>query len=346
VAEEDLPASKWQHLVSVRAMGGYKDNVLLSAELPDESPFVGAGLEVIGWRPLGENSEFLGFLVGEHRQFLDAQEVDYEQTLVGQAQVEVDLGEAWTLTGPLEYLYVDQVMDVSATQAEVQATRVQGQSFGARPSLQHHFAAGTLEVEMAGLRQLYEPPLDDSWELESKLTWQHPLATRTRADFFYDFRRTWFDTDQERDVSGEEVPGTHREMQRHELGLKMRHEWGANRSWRLTGTVSGQHASDLASGYYDFIRPAGDVRLRHRAKGWTFEGAIRARWYNYPVQTVSDTDDTLRRRSELALELKGGREIVSWLQVFVEYSYEQTFANRPTEEYAVNTVSCGLEALF
>jgi hypothetical protein len=327
-------------------MGGYKDNVLLSADLPDESPFVGAGLEVIGWRPLGENSEFLGFLVGEHRQFLDAREVNHEQTLVSQAQVEVDLGEAWTLTGPLEYIYLDQVLDVSATEAEVQATRVQGQTFGVRPSLERHFAAGTAELELAGLRQLYEAPLDDSWELETKVLWRHPWTAGTRADWYYGFRQTWFDTDKERDASGEEVAGTRRQMQRHQLGLKVRHEWGENRSWRLMGTVAGEYATDQASGFYDFLRPAGDVRLRHRSQGWTVEGAIRARWYGYPVQTVSDTDDTLRRRSELAFEIKGEREILSWLQVFVEYSHEQTFANRPTEEYSVNTVSCGLEALF
>jgi hypothetical protein len=345
-AEEDALVSKWQHLVSVRAMGGYKDNVLLSAELPDESPFVGAGLELIGWRPLGENSEFLGFLVGEHRQFLDALEVDYEQTFVGQAQLEVDLGEAWTLTGPLEYLYVDQVLDVSATEVEVQATRVQGQSLGLRPSVQHHFSAGTMVLEAAGHRQLYEQPLDDSWEVETEILWQHPLAERTRSDLFYGFRQTWFDSDQERDADGVEIDGTHRKMQRHELGWKLRYEWGERRSWRLMGTVSGQYADDLASGFYDFIRPLADLRLRYRAKGWTIEGTARARWYHYPVQTVSDTDDTLRRRSEFILELRGEREILSWLQVFAEYSHEQTFANRSAEEYSVNTVSCGLEVLF
>lgn len=343
---EELPSSAWQHFVSVRALGGYKDNVLLSAELPEGSPFVGGGIELIGWRPVGERGEFQGFAVGEHRQFFNLDQVDHEQTLVTQARYQHDLGGNWTLLMPVDYLYIDQVLDVSATEVEVRATRVQGHTASVSPALQRQVGLGTVELEIAGLRQFYAAPLDDSWELSSRLEWQVPVGTRTQTEVYYDFAQRWYDNDPQLTSEGYPIPGTQRKMQYHDVGAKLRQDWGEDRAWRATLGVSGRYATDHAGGYYDYLRPAASAQLVYQDKGWRLAGTARARYYAYREQQVSAVDDARRRRSELVLEFRGEREIFTWLQVVAEYVYEQTFANRPVEAYHVNTVSCGLEVLF
>lgn len=334
----------WQKLVSFQAMGGYKDNVLLSSALPEGSAFVGGGVELIGWRTLGNGGEFLGFVVGEHRQYLDAQEVDYEQTFVAQAQWKHPLWGDWELVGPVEYFYVDQVMDVSATEVEVEPTRVQGQNFGVRPAVGRDIASGRMEVELSMVRQVYAAPLDDSWEAGGKVEWQHVLGERGRLDISYEFRETWYDSDPALDAEGVPLPGSHRQMDRHEAGVEGRWEWG--RDWRLTGGVSGVWARDREEGFYDYVRPGAQVRLRYRSAGWTLSVGGRARYYSYAQQTVSSVDSSLRHRAELGLNGKVERELTDWLSVFGEYDFERTTSNRPAEAYRVSTVSLGLEAVF
>jgi hypothetical protein len=338
--------SVWQKLVSFQAMGGYKDNVLLSSALPEGSAFIGGGVELIGWRPFGDGGEFLGFVVGDHRQFLDAQEVDYEQTFVAQAELRHPFGESWELVGPVEYFYVDQVMDVSATEVEVEPTRVQGQNFGVRPGVGRDVGSGRVELEVSVVRQLYAAPLDDAWEAGGKVEWQHGLGDRGRLDMAYDFRETWYDNDPALGADGVPLPGSRRQMDRHEAGVDSRWEWGRGREWRLTGGVSGVWTRDRQEGFYDYFRPGAQVNLRYRSGGWTFSVGGRARYFSYAQQTVSTIDSSLRHRVELGWNGKVERELTEWLSVFGEYDFERTTSNRPAESYRVNTVSLGLEAFF
>lgn len=344
-AGDEAPATKWQHLVSVSVSGGYRDNVLLSADLPQASPFLGVGLDLIAWRPLGDRGEFQGLVVGDHRQFFDVDSADQEQILLAQARYEHDLGAEWKLLMPVNYLYLDQVLDVSATEVQVQTARVQGHAASLSPSLQRQLSLGTLELELTGLRQFYASPLDDSWELGSRLGWQYPFSGGNRVEAYYDFTQVWYDNDPQLTADGDPIPGTQRRMQLHEVGAKLRHEWGERRVWRATLGLSGRYATDQASHYYDYLRPAATAQLVYRDKGWRLEGTVRGRHYAYQEQRGASQDES-RRRSELALEFRGEREILSWLQLIAEYTYEQTFANRPAEAYTVNTVSCGLEILF
>lgn len=343
---DEQPPSAWEKLVGVRTMAGYKDNVLLSAQEPDASGFVGLLLEAIVWRPIGASGEIQAFLVGEHRQFLSAADLEREQTMVAQVGYEQHLSYQWTVKAPVEYLYVDQILDVSATEDVVQAVRVLGHTLALRPAVQRHWVPGTLELELSGVRQIYEAPLDPSWEMGTELSWQQAFTSRSRGEIGYGFGQTWHDDEPERTAQGEPIPGTRRSMQRHDLLLELRQDLGDSGDWRLTVQASARYAADLASGYFDFVRPAAGVRLRYRRAGWIAEGRIRFRHYHYLTQKASDAGGNLRRRSEMAVEVRGERELLPWLRVFAEYQYEETFANRPLEEYSVNTVSGGLEASF
>jgi hypothetical protein len=215
-----------------------------------------------------------------------------------------------------------------------------------RPALQRHWLPGTLEWELSGLRQWYEDPLDPSWELGTQLRWEQSLSGRSRGEVAYAFGQVWHDDEPERTAEGEPVPGTRRQMQRHELGLKYQVEWGADEAWRLTVRAAGRYATDLASGYYDYVRPAGVLQLRYRRAGWLVEGGLRLRHFQYLTQEAAPPGGDLRCRTEWVAELRAERQLLPWLAVVAGFEHEETFANRAIEEYSVNTLSGGVRVSF
>src|SRR6266536_5185056 len=114
----DLPVllPQWEHDLSLRTGAGYRDNVGLTSQSPKESAFIATGLEMIFLRLPENNTEFSLFLSVEDLRFLSSGPVDKEQTAFAQALVETDCGSSWQVSTAAEYVYQDQVVDVSLTE--------------------------------------------------------------------------------------------------------------------------------------------------------------------------------------------------------------------------------------
>ncbi len=341
---ESLPI--WQQLTDLSLRAGYRDNVTLSSSSPEASPFVEAGLDAMVWRGLGERTRFEGMVLAEFRHYLSSDQVDGEQTVFGLAQVRHDWSEHWRGGEGFEYVYQDQVLDVSATEAELQPSRIRGHTFTGRSQLKRGLGGGWMVVELAGTRQLYEELIDDYWEITPGIAWEWPVFEGLEMSLGYQYSHDWYDEDLALTVQGEPIPGVGREAGRHELGLTGRHYWGAERAWRLTWKLSGRVNRDGESGYYDYVRPQLSLRLRYRWGGWELEGGVRANHYDYREQWANEAEGEHRWRSELYCDLVVERRLTRRLRLFAQYDYERTFANRDVEEYAVSTVSGGLRIEF
>jgi hypothetical protein len=343
IQAQDLKAAPmWQQVSELSLRVGHKDNVTLSNAGAEASPFVGAELDGMVWRGLGENGQFEGFLLGEHRQYLDAEQVEKEQTLYGLLQMRQEWGEDWRAGAGFEYFYQDQVIDLAATEVEVEPARIQGHTFTGRARAKRGLGGGWLELELGGTRQLFAEVIDDYWELAPRLEWTWPVQAGSELSLGYQFAYDWYDRDPALTVEGEPIPGTRREMGRHEVVFAGRQYFGKDRRWRVTLRLSGRINRDNASGYYDYVRPQASVRLRYQWAEWEVEGGLRLNHYHYREQTVAEGDTELRRRSEVYGDLRVQRRLGGRFRIFVEYDYEQTFSNRGVEEYAVNTVSGGM----
>jgi hypothetical protein len=336
----------WQQVTDLALRAGYKDNVTLSSANPEARAFVEAGVDAMVWRGLGERSRFEALLLAEHRQYLDSEQVDHEEMLFGLVQVRQDASESWRGGGGLEYLYQDQVLDVSATEAEIEPSRIRGHTFSGRTQLKRGIGGGWLAFELACTRQLYEDLIDDYWELAPGVEWSWPVWERTEMGLSYQYSHNWYDEDPALSVEGEPIPGVGREAGRHEVVLTGRHYWGGERNWRLTWKLGGWVNTDQASGYYDYVRPQVALRLRYRWGGWELDGGLRANHYDYRMQWADEVGGELRRRSEMYFDFLMERRLTPSLRLFAQYDYERTFANRAVEEYDVSTVSGGLKFEF
>src|SRR5688572_24130251 len=115
----DLPIAlpKWVHDLGLKTGAGYRDNVALSSQSPQASAFIATGLELIYLRLPENDTRFTFFLSAEDLHYLSPEPVDKEQTAFLQTLVTTDCGLGWQVSIAAEYVYQDQVLDVSATEA-------------------------------------------------------------------------------------------------------------------------------------------------------------------------------------------------------------------------------------
>ncbi|MCL4178956.1 MAG: hypothetical protein KJ072_14590 [Verrucomicrobia bacterium] len=318
----------------------------LSSANPEASAFLEAGVDAMVWRGLGERSRFEALLLAEHLQYLDSEQVEHEEMLFGVVQVRQDASESWRGGGGLEYLYQDQVLDMSATEAELEPSRIRGHTFSGRAQLKRGIGGGGVAVEGAGTRRLSGDWVGEEGERAPVVEWSWPIWERTEMGLSYQYSHDWYDEDPALSAEGEPIPGVGREAGRHEVVLTGRHYWGEDRNWRLTWKLGGRVNTDLASGYYDYVRPQVSLRLRYRWGGWELDGGLRANHYDYRIQWADEVGWEHRRRSEVYFDFLMERRLISWLRLFARYDYERTFANRELEEYDVSTVSGGLKFEF
>ena len=338
--------SSWEHWVNVRVRGGYDDNVLLSSFSPEGSAFLGGGLEAMVWRTIGERTTVEAFVNGDYRQFLTAANVHNEADAFGLVQVKHDWPDAWRVTGAFEYLYQDQILDVSATEPTLEVVAVQGHTFIVRPTVRRQLGGGWVELELPAEGQLFHSPLDDTRQVAPRLTGGLPLGGRDDLTLSYAYAHTWYETEPDRAADGTAVPGTRRQMTDQDVRLGWKHVWDEARRWQTTARVSGRWTADHASGYYDYTRAQAFLQVRYRSREWEFSGDARFTHFHYPVQTVSATDPAHRLRSEITGNLAAERALTPWLKLFVDYTFDRTYGNRPEDEYTVNTVSAGLNFEF
>ena len=122
--------------------------------------------------------------------------------------------------------------------------------------------------------------------------------------------------------------------------------WDRERHWRTTTKLGFKHNDDNGSGYFNYARGQVSEQLRWRNDGWEIAGTARVNYYQFPVQTVSTTDPRRREQFDLTLNLRAERHFGETVKLFVEYDRERTLSNVPSDRYAVNTVSGGLNFEF
>ena len=336
----------WDHEISARVRGGYKDNVVLSSFTREESSFLGAGLEWFVSRAFDERWSLELFGDAEERHYFSAGSVDDEQTAFAMVQVQRKWADAWSLKGACEYLYQNQVVDVSATEPQFETLQVVGHAIVVRPAVRWTPGKYWLELQTPGQRQLYESPLDDSWQYGARLQLGLPVERTAECSWTYEFARNPFDTERDREPNALPIPGSQRVMDQHEGRFAWRQSWDPARRWQSTFRVSVKTALDNATGYYDYTRGQLLLQLRFRQKNW--EASAEGRWgqYAYPVQTVSAGDPTRRRRSEWVGSMHIERRLSRRFKAAADYSYERTRGNRVGDDYSANTVSGGLNFTF
>jgi len=344
----DLPVlPQWQHDISLRTGAGYRDNVGLSTLFPEASAFILTGAELFFLRLPENNTQFSFFLSVDDLRFLSSRTVDKEQTVFAQALVENDFRSGWQASLAAEYVYQDQVVDLSATEPNVSTIPVQGHTAILRPGLRHDFTSNCwMTVEAPLQRQLYHEPLDDYSEYGGRLMLGRSYGHLSELSVRYEINRRRYDNEPLRDATGNAIPDSLRESVQQDLRLTWKHYWDTRRRWRATTKLGARHSADSGSGYFDYTKLLAGEQILFRTEDWEISAEARFARYDYPVQTVSAIDLAKRLSTEWGLNFRCERRLSRFVRIFAEYDRVESKSNLVFEQYAVNTVKSGLNWTF
>jgi len=345
---EDFKIPLWEESFNLRAGFGYKDNVLLSGTEPQGSAFWAAGGDVMIFRLPTRGWWFHLLVSADNTGYFDRSiGVDNEQVVVGAAQVARDLGRQWKTGIGLNYLFQNQVCDVTATETNrAEIGEVVGHNFTGRWFVRKKIQRWWAEAEVNLTRQLYESPLDDFWQTGPRLAVGRDYGRGSEVTLSYRWDHLSFDTRETVDTQGYANPGTDLRFQEHSVDLAWHHVWDRNRRWHTTARASLETNEDNGSGYFDFWRYRGALQAQYRARSWEASAHLRLALYDYPVQPVSPTDPELREKTLLTAGVRGQKTLAKRWKVYAQYSHDQSLSNLAFDDYSANTVSAGVDFQF
>lgn len=338
------PLAVWDTTVQATVGGGYRDNVLSSSVAPESSTFVASTAEASFIRLSESGAQLILLALGEDTRFLDAPAVNKEQLFSGSAQCLQPIGSHAELGGRLLYLYQNQVLDVSDSEANLYRVLVEGHGFTVQPFWNHTLGSnGSVQLEGTLLRQLYEHELDDFWEGDVRLSLLFRYGRRSEFSFGYQFGQRLYDTRNQFDRNGVAIPNTSLAYRRHELAGESRHYWDAGRHW-LTVTKAGALMNrDNGSGYFDYDRILFSQQWRWRNYGWEIKAGGRFGWHFHRIQVVNGAH---RHRSYYALDLRTEKRLGKHWLLYAAAAREWDFSNDPLDQYRDWTASSGVGVEF
>ncbi len=344
----DLPKlSLWDTVFTLQSSAGYKDNVALSATRPSGSPLVRQQAEAIVTRLPLDGLEFYAFLSGEDTRFLASQVVDKEQNLLAFAQVKKAWNEHWSTSLAGQYIYQNQVVDLSSSFATPTVLAVESHTCAVRFAVRRAFAEHWwCELEPGLTRQDFNSPLDDYWEGGPKVSLGRGYGFRSEAMLSYEFNFRPYDHRAQFDRTAAAIPGSALAFTQHRGQLIWKHHWDEQRHWRTTAKLSYETSHDNGPGYFDFHRWQASQQVRWAVAPWEVRVTGRFGQYRFPRQLVAPGDPRPVERSDLSLNLHLERALGKHWKWFLEFDSDRSLPNQPGTGYAANLVHSGVSAEF
>ncbi|MEI8045249.1 MAG: hypothetical protein WCL11_27805, partial [Verrucomicrobiota bacterium] len=345
----DLPEglSLWQKSVSIRTGFGYNDNVTLSSFNPVGSPFVQVSADIMFFRLPWNNWQFTFFANGSDARYLNADtEVNNDQHAIAVAQLTRFLGRDWKSISTLQYLFLNQVMDVSAdyntpARQEVFAQGITGTQ-GVRKEIGRYWGEANFSVSRYFVRQ----PFDSYWQGGPELKLGRTYGSGSEAYLSYQIAPIYYDTRQQADADGAPVPGTHLRFLPQTVGITWQHHWDQERRWRCLTQLTYSFSQDNGSGYYDYAQYLLSEQLRFRPAKWDFSAQVALAYYDFPNQQVDLAGSGARHRTAVRMTLRAERVLSSHWKIYAQYDYDRSLSNDAFDQYSANAGSAGIEFSF
>jgi hypothetical protein len=340
----------WDRSFDLRTGVGYKDNVLLGSNVREGSAFETTGLDVMLIRLSTSDTLFNFLLSGDDTRFLQAKDVDKEQSVIAQAQLKQGFGNEWKGAFTVQYFYQNQVYDASITETNFTPVKARGHNLSLRPSVRRALPKNFwLELELAAQRQWFAAPLPTYWQGGPKITVGRDLTHQSDLTLSYSInRRAYDDFNQIALIDGEPtaLANTTEGFWIHEVELAWHRNWDEKRHWRSTTRLSYALNRDNGTGFFDYWSYRFVQQLRYHSDPWQIEGRAAISRYDFDHQTVSPADSSARHKTDVTVSLRGERQLLKSLKAFAEYAYERSVSNLAFDNYHVHQVTGGVDWEF
>jgi len=343
----DFKIPLWHTEVQLRGSLGYKDNITLSSTEPESSGFWMTGLEGILFRLPSGGWQFNALLDVTDVRYFSSPSVDNEQMVVVVSELTRDLGHDWKSACGLNYLFQNQVFDMSATYTDPTAIgQVVGHALTPRWRVRKELRPFWIEGELSATRQLLDEPLDDYWQYGPRLSVGRSLGLRSEISLAYQWLWLDYDSREQVDAGGLALTNTSLALQTHLVELNWTQTWDEKRRWQTSTRAGLELNHDNGSGFYDYRNFRLSEELRYRAERWEAKARARVSHYDYLAQPVSADDPSRRERTLIALMLLCERTLSRRLKVFANYTWEKSISNLSFDNYHSSLVTGGFAVTF
>jgi hypothetical protein len=334
--------SPWSGGLTLRTWSGFNDNPQLSSLNEVGSGFVGGGGDLLLFR-LAEDGLWVSFFASlDHIGYLAA-DLDPETVAIASAEIRQTWASGWSLGAMMDYLYFKQVFDASEIQGVPLIVSARAHTWSFKPLVGWAINEEvSLELQVEATREWLGEPLDDLWDVGTKITARWDAEPVGELAVSYGFRQRRFASRPTRDAEGNPLPETLAYSQ-HEVEATWTKTWGPEERWRTTLRTGLRQNLDNGSGFFDYDRVQVGAGIRYVGTHWELRADARWRWYTYPVQRVGGPESPSRRRSEISVTARGEWKFNEHLRAFAEYTLESSDENVAATDYNVNSISGGLE---
>lgn len=339
--------SLWQKAANLGAGFGYKDNVGLSSSNVKGSPLEQTSLDLLIFRLPWNNWQLNLFgTANDTRYFDDAVEVDTEQFAALTGQLTWFLPKNWKSLTTVQYTYMNQVLDVSATQQIPFRQQVLGHVLGLRQGWRKDFAPYWTEANFGLSRSYFKLPLDDYWQGGPQFILGRSYGKGSELSLSYQAQRAVFDTREQTQPDGSFIPGAPLEFTIHNIEAHWQHYWDDQRRWRTTTRFYSELNQDNGPGFYDYRLFRLGEQARYRASDWEISAQVSVGQYDFAHRRVSPASKDTARRTSFLLNVRGEKALSKRWKAYATFDREQSFSNVPVEQYAVNIVLAGVQLTF
>ena len=341
--EDDFKIRMWNASFDVRGGLGYKDNVTLSGrDSAQASGFWLSRAEAMFFRLPSHGWQFNFFATADDVRYFDAPSVDSEQIAMAVAQLNKDFGHGWKSTLGFNYLYQNQVFDVSATYTNGGSIGViRGHMLSPRWSGRKNFGPAWVELELSGTRQIMEGQLDSYWTTGPRLAAGLGYGRGSEVSLAYTWAHLGYDSRMQSDLLGVPLTNTVLALQTHAVELAWTHVWDQQRRWQTTTRLGCEGNLDNGSGYYDYMLYRAYQQVRYRTPSWETSAQAGVGFYDYANQTVSATDSSPRQRTLVTLSLRAEKKLTKHFKVHAHYALDRSVSEMAFDDYLANTVMGG-----
>lgn len=347
-AVPDLPElSPWDTVFTLQSSAGWKDNVTLSALRRESSPLLRNLAELIVFRVPVDGLEFNAYIAAEDTRYLARTVVDKEQHLLAHAQLKRAWSAEWSTSLTGQYLYQNQVLDLSTSLATPTVLAVESHLYAARVGVRRKFAERWwVELEPSLARQDFNSPLDDYWEGGPKLSLGRTFGRGSELTLSYELNHRQHDRREQLDRAGVALPGSELVFTQQRAQLTWKHDWDAARQWRTTTRLGYDRSHDNGPGFFDFRAWRASQQVRWAAAPWEVSVTGRFAAFHYPYQSVGPGDPRALARTTYAFNLHAERALTKRVKWFADYDFERLLSNQAATGYLVGVAHSGFAVEF
>lgn len=337
--------SAWSQSATLSGGFGYKDNLLLSSQNPEASGFVRGGVEAFVLRAPEEGHDFNAFLSAEGLRFASKKSVDHETQVFLHSEWRYRREEKLKLSLAGQSYFLDQVFDVSDTEAQRIIAQLKVVGAALAPSVRWAPVAWLwFEGRGALKREAFDDGSNDSriTEAEGRIGWKPGERIEASAGLLV--RRRSYDHREQYSAGGRPFSDTLLGVAEREADMRVKVTLDKGGHWKLTARVAALSDTDNGEGFFNYQEHKLVQGLEWTLGKWLVQLDGSARRLVYGVQKVGlGADAPPRLKESFGSELRVERKLDERWTVYGEYKWERSRANDGLSGYRLNQGLIGMQ---